>query len=467
MADIFLFNTLTRKKETFTPIKPNFVGIYSCGPTVYRNVHIGNLRTYIAADLLKRVFVYNGNSVKHVKNITDVGHMRTTGADEHYDPIINEALKEGKNPLEISQHYSDLYWEDEKKLNISLADENPKATDHIAEMIEIIKKLLENKYAYEVDGTIYFDVKKFKNYGKLSGNTLDKMDKLLEAVRISVETDKKDSADFSLWKKAEEGRVMSWDSPWGKGFPGWHIECSAMATKYLGNHFDIHTGGEDLVFPHHEDEIAQSEGAFGEKFVNCWFHAGYLLIDGKKMARSAGNFYILEDLEKRGFNPLSFRYLTLIAHYRSRLNFTWESLAAAENALNNLYSEITGFSSQSEAKIGCAEYESRFQARINDDLDMPGALAVTWEMVKSSYPPGAKLRSLFKFDQVLGLNLKQIAKENSQIPREVGELIESREKARKDADFSRADEIRVQLEKSGYEVEDTSQGVVVKKIFRQ
>lgn len=461
MADISLTNTLSRKKEKFTPIKSTFVGIYSCGPTVYRNVHIGNLRTYIASDLLKRMFIYNGYEVKHVKNITDVGHMRTTGADEHYDPIINEALREGKTPLEISQHYTDLYRADEKKLNITPADTNPKATEHISEMIEMIKKLLEKGFAYEVEGTVYFDVKKFKDYGKLSGNTLDKMDQLLEAVRVSVETDKKDSADFSLWKSAEEGRVMSWDSPWGKGFPGWHIECSAMATKYLGNHFDIHTGGEDLVFPHHEDEIAQSEAAFGEKFVNYWSHAGYLLVDGKKMARSAGNFYILADIEKKGFNPLAFRYLALTTHYKSRLNFTWKSLTAAATALNNLYREISSYSS--EAKIGCAEFEQRFLEAINDDLDLPKALVVTQELVASNYPDSAKLESLVKFDQVLGLGLADVAAQA--IPNKVKDLVEQREKARLTKDFAKSDELRKQIAEAGFEVVDEAAGPKLKKII--
>jgi len=462
MAAIFLTNTLSRKKEEFKPIKQGFVGIYSCGPTVYRNVHIGNLRTYIAADLLKRMFLYNGSKVKHVKNITDVGHMRTTGADEHYDPIINEALREGKSPLELAKHYTDLYREDEKKLNVLSADENPKATDHIPEMIAIIKKLLEKDLAYETEGNVYFNVKKFSSYGKLSGNTLEKMDQLMEAVRVSVETDKNDSADFALWKKATDDRAMVWDSPWGKGFPGWHIECSAMSTKYLGSHFDIHTGAEDLIFPHHEDEIAQSEGAFDETFVNYWVHAGYLLVDGKKMARSAGNFYTLSDIINKGYQPLAFRYLMLTAHYKSRLNFTWDSLEAAANALNNLYREISSYGS--EAKVGCAEFEQKFLEAVNDDLDIPKGLTVVWELVKSDYPPSAKLRSLFKFDEVLGLGLKEIA--NTETSGEVGQLVEQREEARAAKDFAKSDELRAQIAAKGFEVVDTDEGPKLKKIIK-
>ncbi len=462
MADIFLTNTLSRKKEKFTPIKDNFVGIYSCGPTVYRNVHIGNLRTYIAADILKRVFKYNGFQVKHVKNITDVGHMRTTGADEAYDPVIAEAMKEGKTPLEISEHYTDLYNEDEKKLNILPADHNPKATDHIPEMIAIIKKLLDKGLAYETDGNVYFEVKKFANYGKLSGNTLEKMDQLLEAVRVSAETDKNDSADFALWKKGDESRAMVWASPWGKGFPGWHIECSAMSVKYLGDHFDIHTGGEDLVFPHHEDEIAQSEGASGEKFVNLWSHAGYLLVDSKKMARSAGNFYILDDIINKKFNPLAFRYLALTTHYKSRLNFTWDSLTAAQNALNNLYREVSSYSQPSKETL--PEFEKEFLAAINDDLDMPKALVIVQKLLDSQEDDGKKLSSLIKFDEVLGLNIRDQV--GGEIPTDVEALVRERHAARIAKDWAKSDELRQKIAELGFEVIDSGDTSKLKKIIR-
>ncbi|HEX7456256.1 MAG TPA: cysteine--tRNA ligase, partial [Candidatus Nanoarchaeia archaeon] len=304
MADIFLTNTLTRKKEKFSPIDPKKVGIYSCGPTVYRDVHIGNLRTYLAADILKRILLYNGYKVQHIKNITDVGHMRTDeSGGAAFDPVIVEALNSGKTPQQIAAEYTKKFFEDEKRLNILPADVSPKASEHIKEMIELTKTLVEKSYAYETDGNVYFNVKKFAKYGQLSGNTLDKTSKLLEAVRVATETDKKDSADFALWKKAEAGRNLKWDSPWGEGFPGWHIECSAMSMKYLGNHFDIHTGGEDNVFPHHEDEIAQSEAAISRKVVNYWIHAGFLLVDGKKMARREGNVYTVADIIRKGFNP--------------------------------------------------------------------------------------------------------------------------------------------------------------------
>jgi len=465
MADILLTNTLTRKKEKFKPIKSNEVGIYTCGPTVYSDIHIGNLRSYLMADILKRVLIYNGFKTRHIKNITDVGHMRTDDSGTTHDPILSQASKKGKSPQEIAKKYTKIFLEDEKKLNILPADNFPKATSHIKEMIEMTRVLINKKLAYESDGNVYYNVRKFKNYGQLSGNTLDKMDKLLEAVRVSSETDKKDSVDFALWKKAEPEHILQWDSPWGKGYPGWHIECSAMSTKYLGNNFDIHTGGEDNIFPHHENEIAQSEGITGESFVNFWLHGDWLLVDSKKMARREGTVYTVAALEKKGFNPLVFRYLMLTAHYRSRLNFTWKSLEAAQTALNNLYREVTGFALESNAKIGCAEYEQNFQNAINDDLDMPKALSIVWSMVDSEYPASAKLRSLFKFDKVLGLDFEKVAQESKKVPTEVKELVKERKNAREKDDFDRSDKLRKKIGDKGYEVVDTNDGQKLKKII--
>jgi len=464
MAEIFLTNTLTRKKEKFEAINPDKVGIYSCGPTVYRDIHIGNLRTYLMADILKRGLTYNDYKTHHVKNITDVGHMRTDESQGQIDPVITEALKEGKTPQEIAAEYTKKFLEDEKSLNIIPADVFPKATEHISEMIELTKTLIEKGFAYETDGIVYFDVKKFTDYGKLSGNTLDKMDKLLEAVRVSSETDKKDSVDFALWKKAEAGRSMKWESPWGEGFPGWHIECSAMSMKYLGNHFDIHTGGEDNIFPHHEDEIAQSEAATGEKVVNYWLHGGYLLVGGKKMARRKGNVYTVSDLIKKGFNPLAFRYLALTAHYRSRLNFTWDSLKSAETALNNLYRELTGYVTNGEVKGVNSEFEKKFVEYINNDLDAPAALTVVWDLVKSDIVPGEKAATLYKFDQVLGLDLEKVANEAAEVPAEVKKLVEQREEARKKGDFAESDKLRSEIKSKGYEVVDEKDGSRLKKI---
>lgn len=456
-----LYNSLTRKVEEFKPLNPSGVGIYTCGPTVYREIHIGNFRTYLMADFLRRTLEYNGYKVNHVKNITDVGHMRISEAHQNIqiDPIIEEALKQGKKPLEIAQYYTDLFFKDEEKLNIKKATVYPRATEHIKEMIAIINTLLERGLAYESDGTIYFNVKKFKSYGKLSGNTLDKMDKLLKAVRVSLETDKKDSADFALWKKAEEGRLMKWDSPWGQGFPGWHIECSAMSMKYLGETFDIHTGGEDLIFPHHEDEIAQSEGATGMPFVRYWLHGGYLLVDNQKMSRSKGNVYTILDLEKRGFHPLAFRYLTMMTHYRQKMNFTWEALEAAQTALDKLYNEV---STWEEPKIGCAEYEEKFTNAISNDLNMPEALSIVWELVHSDYPTHAKAESLFKFDEVLGLDLRVQSSEfkvqSLEIPEDVTALVKEREELRKKKRYHLADQLRNKIKKMGYEIRDQEDG---------
>ncbi len=487
-----IYNTLTRRIEDFKPLESDkvhsassghTVGIYTCGPTVYREVHIGNFRTYIGADILRRVLIYNGFRVVHIKNITDVGHMRRTlDNDEQIDPIVQEAIAKGKTPAEISQHFTDLYLKDEKKLNILPATFYPKASEHIKEMIVIIKILLDKKLAYEVDGNIYFDVKKFKNYGKLSGNTLDKMENLLEAVRVSVETDKKDSADFALWKKADDDRLMKWESPWGMGFPGWHIECSAMSIKYLGESFDIHTGGEDLIFPHNEDEIAQSEGASGKKFANYWVHGGYLLIDEEKMSRSKGNIYTIEQLNKKGYEPLAFRYLTFMTHYKNKMNFTFEALEGAQTALNNLR-EIVSKWKIIKTKIarppslrsgvsgqGCAEYEERFLNAVNDDLNIPQALSIVWEMVKSDYPESAKAQSLFKFDEVLGLELENAKeflknKREEKIPDEIQKLIEERNDLRKKKRYILADQWRFKIRKKGYEIQDKKGGgTVVKKI---
>jgi len=408
-----IYNTLTRKIENFKPIDPDKIGIYTCGPTVYREVHIGNFRTYIGADILRRVLMYNGYRTVHIKNITDVGHMRSMEqAGAQIDPIIEEALKKGKTPQEIAEHFTKIYLEDEKKLNILPATVYPKATENIKEMIEIIKVLLKKGFAYLVDGTVYFDVKKFKNYGKLSGNTLDKMDNLLKAVRVSLETDKRDSIDFALWKRAEKDRLAKWNSPWGVGFPGWHIECSAMSIKYLGDTFDIHTGGEDLVFPHHEDEIAQSEAATGQKFANYWVHGGYLLIEGEKMSRSKGNVYAISEIEEKGFEPLSFKYLTLTVHYKSKMNFSWDGLEAAQTALNNLRNIVSNWN---KPKIGCAEYEEKFLEAINDDLNIPKAMAV----------------------------------------------VRQRDELRKNKRYHLADQVRHKIKKLGYDIQDNEDGSVV------
>lgn len=490
MADIYFYNTLTRAKEKFEPIEPGLVKMYVCGPTVYRDIHLGNFRTYLMADLIHRVLAYNDLNVKKIQNITDVGHMRRNENNpEAFDPIITAALESGKSPLEITQTYTHQFLRDGDRLSILAAEIYPKASGHIKEIITIVQHLLAKGFAYDSGENIYFDVRKFGNYGQLSGNTLSKMEKLMEAVRVASETDKNDSADFVLWKRVDPEYLMKWDSPWGLGTPGWHIECTAMSTKYLGKHFDIHTGGEDNIFPHHEDEIAQSEAWTGEKFVNYWLHGGHLMVEGEKMARRQGNVCLVQDLVDKGFNPLAFRYLTFQSYYRTKMNFTWESLAAAQTALNRLYaifdeSEASrqrptpgvgrdsdglagrnpgfGLSGQ-PLPVGGAEYEEKFLAAVNDDLDLPKALSIVWDLAKSDDPLSAKRASLLKFDRVLGLGFDGVNETPPAIPREVQLLINQREEARQLKDFVKADELRKRIETAGFRVKDTAGGPWVKK----
>ena len=437
-----LFNYLTRKVEAFEPVGKT-VGLYTCGPTVYDYVHIGNWRTFVFEDILKRALQFNGYKVKHVMNITDIE-----------DKIIKRAHEEKKSAREIAKKFEGAFFEDLKKLNILPADIYPLATEHIDSMIRIIEKLLSKGVAYKGDDGVYFSVEKFAGYGKLSG--LEKKN-LKKGARVNDdEYDKEAWADFALWKypRSSPGLEPSWEASFGKGRPGWHIECSVMSMKYLGESFDIHTGGVDLLFPHHENEIAQSEAATGKTpFVRFWLEGEHLLVEGQKMAKSLGNIYTLEDISKKGFDPLALRYLFLTAHYRSKLNFTWYSLEAAQNALNNLREGIADWD---EPKIGCAEYEGKFNESINNDLDLPKALAVMWEAVKSDYPTSAKHQSILKMDNVLGLGLADVKK--AELPAGATELIEKREKLRAEGAFAESDKLRKELLEMGVEVEDTDDG---------
>ena len=468
--DLYFYNTLTRQKEKFVPIDPGQVKMYTCGPTVYRDIHIGNLRTYIMADLVRRVLEYNGYSVKKIQNITDVGHMRRNEENqEAFDPVIKSALERGKSPLEITSSYTDQFLQDSRRLNIVDADLYPKASDHIPQIIQIVKDLLAKGIAYDTGENIYFNVGQFAAYGRLSGNTLEKSEKLLEAVRVASETDKSDSADFVLWKRVDQSYLMKWESPWGLGTPGWHIECTAMSIQYLGRHLDIHTGGEDNIFPHHEDEIAQSEAWTGEKFVNYWLHGGHLLTDGEKMARRRGNVYLVQDIVDRGLSPLAFRYLTLTAGYRSKMNFTWEALEGSQRALDRLCAiaasppDLPASSPDTGPLIGCAEFEERFLKAVGDDLDLPKALSIVWELVKSDYPVRAKRASLLRFDRVLGLGLDKSSIPVYQIPSEVADLVKQREEARSEKNFDFSDTLRRKVEDLGFTIEDGPSGPKVHK----
>lgn len=460
-----LYNSLTRKIEEFKPINPPSVGLYTCGPTVYDYDHIGHAWNYTMADVLRRTLEFNGYKTKHVMNITDVGHLTSDG-DTGEDKLEKGARREGKTVWEIAKYYTDIFLKNREKLNLLTPHTICKATDHISEMIELIKKLEAKGATYSINDGVYFDITKFPKYGMLSGNTIEK---LKAGARIEPNPEKRNPADFALWKFSPKNsdRQMEWDSPWApqgardkvKGFPGWHIECSAMSMKYLGKSFDLHTGGEDNKFPHHECEIAQSETATGKTFVNYWFHTRFLMVEGEKMSKSLKNFFTIADLEKKGFSPVALRYLFLTAHYRTNLNFTWKSLEAAQNALNNLYDAV---SEMPAPKIGCAEFEKQFLEAINDDLNTPKALAVMWDLVKSNYPPEAKKQTLLKTDKILGLGLDKIKKKKTTIPKEIKKMAEQREKAREEKNWALADQLREKIEKAGFMVEDTDRKTKIK-----
>ena len=440
-----IYNTLSHSVEEFKPISPPQVYMYTCGPTVYDYMHIGNLRTFVFSDILFRVLKYNGYNVEAVQNITDID-----------DKIIKRAKEKNTTIQNITREYTRYFLQDIQKLNIDPKSlkAQPKATEYVNKMINYIKVLIEKGFAYvENDGSVYFDISKFANYGKLSGV---ENRQLKTGTRIlSDEYTKEDVQDFALWKKVADDEV-GYDSPWGKGRPGWHIECSVMSQTILGNKLDIHAGGIDLIFPHHENEIAQSESFTGENpFVKFWAHGAHMLVDGKKMSKSLRNFYTLSDLEKKGFEPLALRYLYLQTHYRQEMNFTWAALDGAQNALEKLRKEIAEFDAP---KIGCAEYEQQFTDAINEDMNMPKALSVVWEVVNSSYPASSKAQSLFKFDAVLGLSLKDsrqlVKKKQKEIPEDVKILLQKREVLRKQKKYSEADKIREKIIKMGYKVED-------------
>ena len=471
-----LRDTMSKSVVEVQPLEPGVVGIYTCGPTVYRDAHIGNLRSYLMTDWVKRVLQVQGLSVNHVKNITDVGHMRQEMLEQGEDKVVAAALAEGKTPQEIAQFYTERFLTDEQKLNILAADQFPRATDHIDDMLTIVQRLVEHDQAYAVEGNVYFSVSKFPGYGQLSGNIQEQG--LREGVRVEVDPLKRDPRDFTLWKAAEPNRDLKWPSPWGEGFPGWHIECSAMSMKYLGQQFDIHTGGVDNIFPHHEGEIAQSESFTGERVVSLWAHGQHLLADGVKMAKSAGNSFILADIEARGIEPLAFRYLCLTARYDTRLNFTFTSLKAAQRALLRLRDRVREWvtvpASSQVTDDMTPEWVGRFTERVNNNLDMPGALALTWGLVRSDLPAQAKLSVLGLYDQILGLDLFRVA-EGDMPSDELRGVVDRRASIRQEAQqaaqqesksaakvvltkYGEADALRSEVAQAGYFVEDTTDG---------
>ena len=463
MADpcpqVRLHNTLTRRVELLKPTDPGRVSIYTCGSTVYKYAHIGNLRTYLFGDLLHRTLEYLGYEVRYVKNITDVGHMRDDQLDSLTGPDKMElaAETEGRSPMEIANFYTEAWLEDEALLNILPADVMPRATEHITEMVDLTARLLERGLAYEVDGTVYYDVSAFPGYGKLSGQRAEEM---RAGHRVEVESDKRDLADFALWKHAEPGRLMKWPSPWGDGFPGWHIECSAMSLKHLGERFDIHTGGIDLKFPHHEDEIAQSEGALGHEVVGIWLHGEFLTMGDAKMAKSTGNVLRVADLPDMGYEPLVFRYLALTAHYRSKLDFTQDAMHAAASGLARLRRAAAGPVVAVDPTQGAAAaYRARFVEAVSDDLGTPRALAVAHDAAGASdLSEDARRALLLDFDRVLGLSLDAAPPDAAPLPDGAADLLERRATARADRDFAASDALRDELAALGVEVRDTRGG---------
>ena len=459
--DIFFYNTLTRKKDIFKPIDEKEVRIYSCGPTVYKDATIGNMRTSIFQDVLRRVLRYNGYKIKHVMNITDVGHLVSDG-DEGEDKMIKSAREEHKTPEEIANYYTKLFFEDLKALNIETPEIVCKATEHIKEMLEYVKILMEKGYAYETSTAIYFDVSKLDEYPVLSNLNVEKQK---AGARVEVDPEKKNHYDFALWIKAPANHLMKWDSPWGPSYPGWHIECSAMGQKYLGEQFDIHTGGIDLIPTHHENEIAQSRGYCGKIPAKYWLHGEYLLINGGKMSKSLGNVYLLKDIINKGFNPLSYRLFTYSSHYRNKLNFTWEAMEAAEKSLERLKK---GYKAHLEGKDDVDEnivneYEEKFHKAINDDLNMPLAMGVVWEVVRSDKKSPKLAKLLLKFDSVMGLKIDEEDKKevNVEIPEEILKLIEERKKARENKNWEESDRLRDIIKEKGYNVKDTKEGMEI------
>jgi len=468
LTEIQFFNSLGRRKEVFTSLTPGQVRMYSCGPTVYRYIHIGNLRTYLMSDLIRRVLEYNGYQVTQLINITDVGHLAeedALGIESGEDKVLAAARQERKSPQEIAEHYTQAFLEDIAAINIQPAHRYPKATQHIPQMLALIQKLLDKGLAYARGGSVFYDVSAFPDYGKLSGHTLDE---LRAGYRIEVDEIKDDPADFLLWRGARPGQLAVWDSPWGPGFPGWHIECSAMSMEYLGPQLDIHTGGEDLIFPHHENEIAQSEGATGLPFVRVWMHGAHLLAEGRKMAKSTGNVLRLKDLVAQGIEPLAYRLLCLSHQYRSHMNVTWDSLHAAQARLERLRRNVAEWRQAAsshtvhgvEPSAAGEAYAATFRAAINDDLALPTALTVVWDVEKSDLPPQDKLALILDFDRVLGLRLAEVpAAAPVELTEEERALIEQRDAARKARDWATSDRLRAELAAHGLIIEDTPQGM--------
>jgi len=472
-----LYNTLSNKKEEFKSINPDQVTMYNCGPTVYDYAHIGNWRSFLVADFLKRTLEYIGYDVKQVMNLTDVGHL-TSDADQGQDKVEKRARQERKTASQITDFYINAFKKDQQRLNISLPEKMPRATQHIEEMVSLVKTLEKKGYTYKTSDGIYFDTAKFKNYGKLSGQ---KLEEKKAGARIELSEEKRNPTDFAVWKFSpkNEKRQQEWDSPWGVGFPGWHIECSVLSTKYLGQPFDIHTGGVDHIGVHHENEIAQSEAAYDKLMANYWFHINFLKINSEKISKSEKNFYTIGELEQKGYHPLAFRLLIFSAHYRKEQNFTFESLEQAQSNLEKIYRTVqkirqiaeTG-EEKSNSGIKIKNYKKEFRQALKDDLNTPEALAVVLNLVrevnkevndqKISSSKAQEIYQLFiNMDQVLGIKINEKASQTEEIPEMIKKLVTKREKLRKSKNWSEADQVRQKIRRHGYEIEDTDQGTQV------
>jgi cysteinyl-tRNA synthetase len=464
---IQLYNTLTKQKEPFVPLEPGKVRMYNCGPTVYNFAHVGNFRSFLLADLLRRHLDYRGFEVRQVMNITDVGHL-LADADSGVDKVEEEARKQKKDPYAIVAFYLEAFQRDVEMLNLRKAQHYPRATEHIPEMLALVERLVKSGYAYVAKGAVYFDVSKFPAYGRLSGNSIDA---LKAGARIEINPDKKQPWDFALWKQ-DPLHLMQWDSPWGRGFPGWHVECSAMAMKYLGETIDIHTGGEDNIFPHHECEIAQSEAATGRPFVKYWVHARHLLVEGEKMSKSVGNFYTIRDLLKMGYSGKTIRYLLMSTHYRQNANLTFDGLEAAKKTVDRINAfaqnlrDVTAEKPNPELVDVVKRARAQFVDSLDDDLNVSAALAAFFELMTAVNRMElgregalAALGFVEEVDQILGI----LESAHVVLSDEVERLIRAREQARKDKDFARADAIRDQLKGMGIVLEDVQNGVRWKK----
>ncbi len=459
--EIKFYNTLTRTKEVFKPIDEKEIRMYSCGPTVYYYAHIGNLRAYMFMDNLRRVLKYNGYKLKHVMNITDVGHL-VSDADEGEDKMLKAARRENKNPFEIADFYMDAFMKDMEKLNIDKPEIIARATEHIDVMEAYVKKIIENGYTYQTEDTVYFDTSKLDKYGVLSNRNVDDQK---AGARVEFDTNKKNISDFALWIKAPENHIMKWDSFFGLSYPGWHLECSAMGYKYLGCPFDIHTGGVDHISIHHENEIAQSKGFCGMIPANYWMHCEFLQVDGGKMSKSLNNIYTIDDLKEKGFEPLVYRMFNYSSTYRAQINFTFEAMEAAKTALGRLRDGYLKHKAGTEdvSNETIKEYENRFLEGINDDLNMPVAMSVVWDVVKNPIKSKKLADLLVKFDEVLGFDLQNYEKQEEVLPDEIKDLIIERNNARLEKNWTESDRIRDLLIEKGYIVKDSKEGTIVEK----